>query len=121
MQRIDTDVSVNLVVFEVRVGRGLETVVGQAPTRSAHAIELAWAACSARSNIQPSDVRQVYSEWQPSLEDTAFLEATLSGAAVTYSFARPAEDDNEGWDLALREAALAVERSVARKWWQFWR
>jgi len=118
---MDADVSVALVVFEVKLGAGLRTLIGQGPTRSAHAIELAWEACSAEHRIQPSDVRQVYSEWQPSPDDTAFLEATLPGVPVTYSFTRPEGDGNQDWEPALRAATVTVARSVGRKWWQFWK
>jgi len=118
---MDADVFVNKVAFEVRIEGRLQTLIGEAQTRSRNGVALSWAMASADSGAQPADVRQVYSEWEPSPEDTVFLETTFPRAAISYSFARPEADDEAGWETALREAEATVERSVGRKWWQLWK
>ena len=109
------------MAFEPAVDGRLETFIGEGPTRSAHSIELAGEAVASEGHLPPASVRQVYSEWEPSDEDQAFVEREFPQAVTSYTFARPAADDEAGWERALQQAAATVERSLRRKWWQFGR
>jgi hypothetical protein len=120
--------SVNVVVFEVQLGDRLEKLVAEGPTRSADCVKRAWSIVGEMNGVLAKDVRRVYSEWQPSAEDLAFLEANFPQAAVTYSFKRPRADQ---WDQAMAQAGRTIEQAVgqgaalgsrpAKKWWQFWK
>jgi hypothetical protein len=120
--------SVNVVVFEVQVGDRLEKLVAEGPTRSADCVQRAWSIVGEMNGLLPTNVRRVYSEWQPSPEDLAFLEANFPLAAVSYSFKRPPADK---WDQAMAQAGRTIGRGVgqaaasnsrsAKKWWQFWK
>jgi hypothetical protein len=120
--------SVNVVVFEVQVGDRLEKLVAEGPTRSADCVQRAWSIVGEMNGVLAKDVRRVYSEWQPSPEDLAFLGANFPQAAVTYSFKRPRADK---WDQAMAQAGRTIQRATekeapsnsrpAKKWWQFWK
>ncbi|HET6251685.1 MAG TPA: hypothetical protein VFE47_28630 [Tepidisphaeraceae bacterium] len=121
---MSADPTWNVVVFEVAVGRTLDKLVGHAPTRSAQCVQTVWRELSQTNRVSPQAVQQLYSEWEPSAEDKAFIEATFNPQIrVTFSFARPADGN---WDRALREAAQKIDKAVntpvkSRKpWWRFW-
>src|SRR4051812_2231846 len=95
------DPSVNVVVFQVRTDTGIRELVGQAPTRAADSVRQAWARVAEQNAVKAADVRQVYSEWEPSAEDKAFLDATFAAdVEVSFSFRRPPED---GWEQAIKD------------------
>jgi hypothetical protein len=124
---MNADPSVNVVVFEVALRGRLEKLIGDAPTRSSDCVQRVWQALAAAHGAHPGDVRRVYSEWEPSAEDKAFMDATFPAeTAVTYSFPRPSPD---GWDQAMRDVADTIEKAGQRRtepqprksWWQFWK
>jgi hypothetical protein len=71
------DAAANVVVFEVEVEGRLETRTGQGPTRAGACIRQVWTDLSAKEPLRRERVRRIYSEWEPSAEDRAFLEATF--------------------------------------------
>ena len=97
-----------MVVFDIA---GYEPYVSSGPTRADDCVRRAWAQVPAamRSGAR---VRRVYSEWQPSSEDTQFVESTFPGVYLTWSFNRPAEDDD--WDAAFAAARIEFERAARR-------
>jgi hypothetical protein len=111
---VNVDVSVNVVVFEVvRAGKS-EKLVGKGPTRAADCIQKIWTDLAAKHTLTPADIKQIYSEWEPSPEDKAFLDATFaSDLPVSFSFARPTTE--EGWELALQQAEAKVREVAARR------
>ncbi|MGL4553778.1 MAG: hypothetical protein ACRC33_21655, partial [Gemmataceae bacterium] len=106
------DPSVNHVVFQLRTDAGPAERAADAPARADDCVRQAWAAVAGRDGARPEDVRQVYSEWEPSDADKAFLDATFPpDTQVSFSFPRPAEG---GWDAALAEAAATVRAALDR-------
>jgi hypothetical protein len=100
---MNADPEINVVVFEVQLGGQLQQLVGDGPTRATDCVKTAWLAVSAQCRASAANVCRVYSEWEPSPHDKAFIEATFpSEVQFTYSFARPTPD---GWDRAMQEVA----------------
>jgi hypothetical protein len=134
---VNTDSSVNVVVFEVLIGRRLEKLLGEGPTKAADGIRLVWGELAAGFGVRPGDVRRVYAQWEPTPADRAFLAATFPPAVkVSYSFRRPAagRDWGEGTPEFAREVEEfervysatgvaevgAQRRRPRRPWWQYW-
>ena len=142
---MNTDYGVNVVVFEVKVGRRLEKVLGECSARAADGVREVWGELAAGFNLRPAAVRRVYCQWEPTPDDQAFLAATFPPAVkVSYSFRRPpARRDwgnkpteefgravDEFWRVwAEREratsstgiaAAATRPRRPRRPWWQYW-
>jgi hypothetical protein len=109
---MSADASANVVVFEIEVGGRLEKRIGQGPTRSGDCIRRVWTDLSANEPLRPEGVRRIYSEWEPSAGDKAFLDATFpEQCQVTFSFARPATA--AGWDEAMRQVEEQIRRATA--------
>ncbi|PPK65181.1 hypothetical protein V5P93_003618 [Actinokineospora auranticolor] len=106
---MNNDVTVNVIVFQLREG---EPALANVPTQADDAVRLAWAHVSTERGITPADVTAVYSEWQPSDEDNAFVAATFPGVQQTYSFARPAPD---GWEAAFTEARRVMVEAARQQ------
>jgi hypothetical protein len=121
---MNADPTVNVVVFEIAVGDRLEKLVGDGPTRSDDCVRAVWHALIAKHGVRPQDVRRLYSEWEPSTADKAFIDATFStNLEVTYSFSRPAEGD---WEQVMQQVARTIATAGAeatkphKPWWRFW-
>src|SRR5689334_4417025 len=99
---MDVDPNLNCVAFQIQRWWKREVFVEQTPTRAEDGIRRAWSAVQAKTRARPAQVRAIYSEWEPSAHDQAFLAATFPKAEFTYSFSRPATAD--GWDAALAAA-----------------
>jgi hypothetical protein len=111
---MNADAAVNVVVFEVEIAGRLEQRLGQGPTRAEDCIRQAWADLRAREPLPPQGVRRIYSEWEPSAEDRAFLDATFPAECqVTYSFRRPATA--AGWDEALRQVEEQIRQAATEQ------
>ena len=105
---------VNVVVFSFDVAGRLEQKIGHAPTRAGDCIRQIWADLSAKEALRPESVRRIYSEWEPSAEDLAFLEATFpKDCQLTFSFSRPATA--AGWDEAMRQAQEQMRERAAKR------
>jgi hypothetical protein len=111
---MNADTSVNVVVFEVELEGRLEQRVGQGRTRADDCIRQVWADLNAKEPLRPEGVQRIYSEWEPSAEDKAFLDATFSEQCqVTFSFKRPAT--TAGWDEATRQVEEQIRQATARR------
>jgi hypothetical protein len=142
---MNTNYGVNVVLFEVEVGRRLEKVLGECSTRDAGGLRKVWGELAAGWNLRPAAVRRVYCQWEPTPDDRAFLAAVFPPAVrVNYSFRRPpargdwgnktteefgrAVDEFErAWEERERASSstgvLAAEsrpRRPRRPWWQYW-
>jgi hypothetical protein len=130
---MNTDSSVNVIVFEVLIGRRLEKLLGEGPTKAADGIRRVWGELAAEYGLCPSDVRRVYIQWEPTLDDRAFLAAEFPTAVkVSYSFRRPSA--RRDWGKGTPEFGRAVEefervyyatgverrRRPRQPWWQYW-
>jgi hypothetical protein len=111
---MNVDAAVNVVVFEVEIEGQLEKRAGQGPTRADDCIQQIWTDLQAKESLRPEGVRRIYSEWEPSAADKAFLDATFPDECqVTYSFRRPATA--AGWDEAMRQAEEQIRKSAAKR------
>lgn len=110
---MDVDPSRNTVVFEFEQGPSTDTAAAQAPTRAEDGVEQAWQTAAAERRIQASQVRRVYSEWEPTSRDAAFIKQHFPTAEVTFSFARP--DTEEGWEQAIAEAQEAMRKAMVEQ------
>jgi hypothetical protein len=103
---VNTDPSMNMVVFEVR-GYG-EPFLLSGPTRDDDAVQRAWLAAPVDHRKDGRKVTRIYSEWQPSAADIAYIERTFPKAALTYSFERPAPG---GWEAAFDQVRQVMEQA----------
>ncbi|MGI5237227.1 hypothetical protein [Dactylosporangium sp. CA-139066] len=104
-----TDPSVNMVAFRLR-REGGAIVTGHGRTRDDDAVRQAWAMVQREHSASPGEVVELYSEWEPSAADAAFVSKTFPKAKLTYSFSRPADG---GWDAAFAGARATIERASA--------
>ncbi|KAA9151422.1 hypothetical protein FPZ12_038950 [Amycolatopsis acidicola] len=108
---MNTDVSINLVAFEVR-GAG-EPIVVPAPTKAEDGVRQAWATVRREHELNPGDVSRLHTEWEPSRADAVFLSSTFPDAERTYSFSRPAPG---GWEQAFEEVRRSmIEADLAER------
>ena len=111
---MNSDPSTNLVVFEIKGIR--EPFIVQRPTEDVHCVEQAWWAAPVDHRKAARKVTRIYSEWQPSKDDIAFIEQTFPKAQLTFSFRRPVTPD--GWTaayVAAREKMKAAADERAAK------
>jgi hypothetical protein len=108
---MNADLTINITVFEVKRFLKKETFLEQSPTQASDGVKAAWRAVQSKTNARPAQVRRIYSEWQPSQEDAAFISSTFPGAAVSYSFSRPADD---AWEEAFRDASRAMQAASGK-------
>jgi hypothetical protein len=125
---------VNVVVFEVLIGRRLEKLQGEGSTKAVDGIRQVWSELVAGFGVRPADVRRVYAQWEPTPDDRAFLAAEFPPAVkVSFSFRRPLArrewgDGTPEFVSAVEEFERAyhatdieqVERDRRRPWWQYW-
>ncbi|GAA2597350.1 hypothetical protein GCM10010399_29990 [Dactylosporangium fulvum] len=100
---MDKDPSNNLVAFRLRQDE--HPAVGRGRTRDDDAVRQAWREVQRSHGATGVDVVELYSEWEPSAADLAFIEDEFPSARLTYSFSRPETGD---WDAALAEAHRAM-------------
>lgn len=108
---MNTDVSTNVVVFQLRRPSG-ERAVASGPTQAEDCVRQAWAAASQQYQAAPWEVTALHSEWEPSAADRRFIENTFSSAQVTYNFARPGPD---GWEAAFAAARQTMAEHEQRE------
>jgi hypothetical protein len=64
--------------------------------------------------LRPEGVQRIYSEWEPSPEDKAFLDAAFpKHCQVTFSFRRPVTA--AGWDEAMRHVEEQIQQATAKR------
>jgi hypothetical protein len=140
---MNTDSGVNVVVFEVKIGRRLEQVLAECSTRAADGFRKVWGELAAGFDLRPANVRRVYSQWEPTPDDRAFFASEFPLAVrVSHSFRRPSA--RRDWGRGTPEFARAVDeferaweerervnsaagvgeavprRRLRRPWWQYW-
>ena len=105
----------NVIVFLVDINGTDEKLVGEAPTRDKDGVRQVWETLRQERDLQPEQVKQMYSEWELSDEDKAFVEATFAAndLKVSFSFHRPQSED--GWDEALQKAGEAIRNSAKQQ------
>lgn len=109
---MNVDPSVNVVAFAVRRGGKVEPIMGQGATRAADCIQAAWRELKRQHSLREQDVQEIYSEWEPSPEDLAFLERSFPASLkLSYSFERP-KDGN--WERAMEEVRRVISESLAK-------
>ena len=97
-------------------------MAGHAPTRAHSGVEQVWLALLEQWALEPESVRQIYSQWEPSEGDRAFLKTWFTADMVlSWTFARPTDQSEAGWRQALEEVAAALAQTEPRRsWWRFW-
>lgn len=111
---LDTDMSQNVVIFIIKKGGKLEERLARGPTRSSSCIRQVWDALCVMESLRARSVYQIYSEWEPSAKDKAFIEATFPGnCVVEFTFKRPTS--SAGWDKALLRARKKMIRKHFEK------
>jgi hypothetical protein len=125
---MQSDASVNVVVFQLEEGGRTRELIGHGPAQSPHCVRTVWLTLlEENGEARAANVRQIYSEWEPAPEDRAFLETTFPNAAFSYSFSRPAAGD---WDEAIQDAEQQIRAALddaesgskpAKRWWEFWK
>jgi hypothetical protein len=133
---VNTDSSVNVIVFEVLIGSRLERLLGEGPTRIADGICRVWEDLAQTFGVSPEGVRRVYSQWEATEEDKTYIAATFPPSVeLAFSFRRPCPGQ---WGDCTAEFARVVEefeklrfgtevkqgeqgnRNARRPWWQYW-
>ena len=109
---MNIDPSVNVVVFELNRNGKTETVMAQGNTKAADCVQKVWLELKQKHRITEAEVNQIYSEWEPSADDIAFIEQIFPKIKVSYSFERPLTDD---WDAAMADAAQIMARSMSKE------
>jgi len=99
----------NHVTFHLVID-GVETETsGVGPARAVDCVAALWGALSEERGLDADDVRQIYSEWEPSPEDLKFLDRTFpEDAELAFTFKRPGKG---GWDAAIKAAAKVIRAS----------
>lgn len=110
---MDIDPRTNVVVFQLRRGRGRQ-LVGRVPTLAEDGVRLAWENVGLEHKAQARHVVALHSEWEPTPADAAFIAATFPGATVTHHFLRP---DADGWDGALAAAGIVLRAELRPVLW----
>ena len=109
--QVNTDVSRNVVVFQLKRRRG-QHAVAEGPTRHDDCIQQAWQTVQREHGATAKDVRALHSEWEPSPADASFIRTTFPKAALTYNFSRPEPD---GWDAAFATARRVIADAGAKQ------
>jgi hypothetical protein len=138
---MNTDSGVNVVVFEVLIGRRLQRPFGECSTRAVDGLRKVWGELAAGFNLRPAGVRRVYSQWEPTPDDRAFLATEFpTKVKGSYSFRRPPA--RRDWGKGTPEFGRAVDEfwrvweerergssadgvaepmpRLRRPWWQYW-
>lgn len=99
----------NHVTFHIVID-GVETEAsGVGPARAVDCVAAMWRVLSEERGLEPEDVRQIYSEWEPSPEDLDFLDRTFpEDAELAFTFKRPKKG---GWDAAITAAEKVIRSS----------
>jgi hypothetical protein len=107
---MNSDPEVNCVVFEIERAGAVTRPMGTAPTRSDQAVRTVWATIRREHSVDARTVRRIFSEWEPSAADAAFVAATFPKATLLYSFSRPKDGQ---WAAALEEVRRAMAQAHA--------
>ncbi len=102
---MDINPAINHVVFEIDHKGTLKPSIGSGPTQAEDCVRQAWQQVVNETGASGHDVRRVYSEWEPSPGDLAFLEQLCPSAEITHSFERPRDGQ---WDAAFTEARRII-------------
>jgi hypothetical protein len=103
------DPSQNVVVFELLINQRLEQITDAGETKANDCVQQAWDRVRSRIGAVATDVKEIWSEWEPSAEDLAFLAVTFPGVQLTYSFERPTPDR---WDAAMESARRTLREAL---------
>jgi hypothetical protein len=109
---VDTDVSRNVVVFQLKRWRKESHAIADGPTRADDCVQQAWAQVRAENNAEAKHVSALHSEWEPSANDLAFIRKHFPKATFTYNFRRPGPD---GWEAAFAAARQVIAEAGASK------
>jgi hypothetical protein len=96
---MDTDPEMNVVVFLYKKWGMKRDLTSYGQTRAVDSIRTAWLRVTAENRIAADQIREIYTEWSPSPEDTRFLSMTFPRARISFSFERPEEGNLTGYSV----------------------
>jgi hypothetical protein len=108
---MSSDPTSNVIVFAIERQGKKENIVNQVRTQAVDGIETAWAKARQSHGVQVRDVKEIYSEWQPSKEDEAFITRLFPKVKVSYSFDRPTDGN---WAQVFAEVQRIIEASLQK-------
>lgn len=105
----------NVVVFRVIDAAGDESTHGDHAVEGFRggSIKQVWKAIRRRDKLNARHVKEIYSEWEPSASDRAFLSRTFPDARVTFTFERP--DHEADWPAAVERAAKVIREAQLKQ------
>jgi hypothetical protein len=109
---VDTDVSRNVVVFQLKRRLKQTHAIAEGPTRADDCVQQAWSTVQAENGAEAKHVSALHSEWEPSASDLAFIHKNFPKAKFTYNFRRPGPD---GWEAAFAAARQAMAQAGSAK------
>ena len=107
---MDTDVSRNVVVFQVKRRLKQTHAIADGPTKADDCVQQAWSKVQAENGAEAKHVSALHSEWEPSENDLAFIHKQFPKAKFTYNFRRPRPD---GWEAAFAAARQTMAQAGA--------
>jgi hypothetical protein len=107
------DPFVNVIVFELKSAGAPTRYVKEGVATAQDSIRQAWFAAKEEHALQESDILRVYTDWEPSPEDSHFMtNAFPDSTTLTFSFERPLGGAREE---AFRRARDVISKSAALK------
>ncbi|HET9944729.1 MAG TPA: hypothetical protein VFR56_03695, partial [Actinomycetes bacterium] len=98
----------NVVAFKIEIEDGDTAVLtADAPTTAPDGVRQAWASLASLGTLQPSDIKSLFVDWEPTEADAEFLAATFPHAEVSHNFVRPRDGR---WDVAFESARQQMEQ-----------
>jgi len=105
---VDTDVSRNVVVFQLKRRLKQTHAIGDGRTKADDCVQQAWSKVQAENGAEAKHVTALHSEWEPSQSDLAFIHKHFPKAKFTYNFRRP---DPGHWEAAFAAAQQAIAQA----------
>jgi len=105
------DPAMSVVVFQLASSQGPIERTTHATAQHDDFLRRAWLSLVEQFGLLPQDVRQIYTEWEPSEADLAFVDATFpKGIDLSFSFRRP--KNAEDWPAALAQAEATIRATL---------
>jgi hypothetical protein len=108
---MSSDPTMNVIVFAIKRQGKEDTIANQVRTQAPDGVKTAWAKARQSHGVEARDVHEIYSEWEPSQEDEAFIDQHFPNVKVSYSFKRPADGN---WAKAFAEVRGIIEASLQK-------
>jgi hypothetical protein len=108
---MSSDPSMNVVVFTIQRQGKQENIVNEVSTQALDGFKTAWGKAQQSHGARAEEVREIYSEWQPSEQDIVFIDEHFPNAKVSYSFDRPTDGN---WEQAFARVQRIIEDALEK-------